>query len=210
MLSTPVVIIFLVNKMKQLQHPYSKDMNIIKMSDDDAIAWALAMLRRKVHDSPQLAKNMSAVFDIDDTLIRHDDSRIDNVCGLFDTVRQMGLKTPIVTARPAEFRKDTIADLAKTNLTGYSSLSLLPLKYDRSNRISEYKWRRRSDVQSSNGSVELNVGDQWTDIFGSDVVVDGVQKRCSSKGCYLIIPLTRDGHRIMHSKLAIKLPELAH
>ncbi len=83
MLSTPVVIIFLVNKMKQLQHPYSKDMNIIKMSDDDAIAWALAMLRRKVHDSPQLAKNMSAVFDIDDTMLM-DTAEEDTVTAIGD------------------------------------------------------------------------------------------------------------------------------
>ena len=59
-------------------------------------------------------------------------------------------------------------------------------------------------------SVALNVGDQWTDIFGVDAVVDGVKARCTDQGCYLVFPKTENGHRLMHSKLAIKLPDLGH
>ena len=121
MLSGATVIILIMNKMHKLEHPYTRDVDIIKMKDDEAIAWALAMLRRQVHNGPKKAQNMLAVFDIDDTLIREDDSRIENVCGLFEQVKRMGMKAPIVTARPHEYRTDTIADLAKSKLHGYSS-----------------------------------------------------------------------------------------
>jgi hypothetical protein len=189
--------------MQSVKHAYADDVQVVRVTLPQALIWASSMLNSKA------GGKRSAVFDIDDTLIREkDDQAMTEIVNLYRQAQNNGVRADIVTARPHEFFKETRDDLDKCAIEKYASLSLLPPKYEENEKIELFKWRARGRIERENNcSVALNIGDQWTDHFGHSQIVD--ELNTLPNDTYVIVPQTAHGRRSMHSNLSVKLQDLS-
>jgi hypothetical protein len=130
-------------------------------------------------------KCLGFVFDVDDTLIRDDDSPIKPVVGLYHWIGEKFGKASnraIVTARSATrtMMDSTIHDLRHTKITKehMNLMVFCPERFrDSPSTIGAFKKTARQVFQSDHceesAPIVLTVGDQWTDMcdIPSDVDV---------------------------------------
>lgn len=123
-------------------------------------------LREALYVLDRLAfpKNSAVIFDIDDTLIAEPNGRrIEPVCKFYNSVLQRGIKTVLITARPAYERtiQWTKCQLQDADITGYDSIYFRdPSEQD----IPEYKKSSRKNVWERGINVVMSVGDMWWDV----------------------------------------------
>lgn len=109
------------------------------------------------------------VFDIDDTLIREDNTPIPEIVNLLHRLRQLNAKIFLVTARHPSIRDMTIAELENIGITSplhYDELLLCPQEY-RKHMKSIGDWKKSARQRIANKyriPILLTVGDQWTDL----------------------------------------------
>lgn len=184
----------------RVHHPYENDIRILRTNQDAALQFG-----QKHIDTVSKGQ---IVFDIDDTIIMAaDDSVFKEVKNLYDS---SNLPKAIITARPEQYRSETIGDLNKANVGNYTELHMLSKSHERAGDIGLFKWQKRHKLESkqNDAPVQLNVGDQWTDHMGIANVAETLDDLMQDDKVYIVMPLTSDGRKVMASNLSIKLPSL--
>jgi HAD superfamily, subfamily IIIB (Acid phosphatase) len=108
------------------------------------------------------------VFDIDDTLLREDNTPISEVVTLLHRLKSLKAKIFLVTARHPSIRDQTILELQDIGIlpSHYEELLLCPEKYRTSMKLVG-EWKRSARQRIANKyqvPILLTVGDQWTDL----------------------------------------------
>lgn len=147
-------------------------------------------------------------FDIDDTLIDTKNSdTIQPVENLYSMSEKLGCNNVVITARPERSTKWSTNQLA--NLHGSPPMRLyhMPNRFLQSGQIEQYKHLRRTEVERVLGQeILLNIGDQWTDIFGSRSHIERA-RGLNSDATYVILPKSTKNRRVLRSNVSIKLPQ---
>tara|TARA_B110000046_G_scaffold179646_1_gene209155 strand:+ start:673 stop:1302 length:630 start_codon:yes stop_codon:yes gene_type:complete len=108
----------------------------------------------------------AVVFDIDDTMIDHEEQPIAAVVRIYNLTKTLGLRRAIVTARPEseENRQYTIQALEMCGITEWESLYMMPDTRDvTTESVSVYKREARDDIETRHRIV-ANIGDMWHDL----------------------------------------------
>jgi hypothetical protein len=147
-------------------------------------------------------------FDIDDTLIDTKNSdAIRPVEDLYSRSEALGCNNVVITARPERSTKWSTNQLS--NLRGSAPMRLyhMPNHFLQAGQIEKYKHLRRSQVERVLGhEILVNIGDQWTDIFGSRAHID-LARVLDTDATYVILPKTTKNRRVLRSNASIKLPQ---
>lgn len=105
------------------------------------------------------------VFDIDDTLI---DSKTGNIIHtmmhLYQRILDMGIPIYLVTARPPQYRKETLLELQKNNITGYKHLYMVDNYVQRDDKAMR-KAKVRRYLEDEGYEILLNIGDDPGDML---------------------------------------------
>ena len=125
--------------------------------------------------------NAAVVFDVDDTLLStHPTKRaasfqsgmptdfyppIRQVCDLYRSLKQKGLRILIITGRHEEHRSITEANLKWAGVDGWDTLIMRSL-HEKGVAADRYKSWHRSRL-SAKYRIVLNIGDQYSDLIGS-------------------------------------------
>lgn len=142
-------------------------------------------------------------FDIDDTLIDTNDKPIPETVKLYRFLRPS--QRVIVTARSPNYRQFTDKQLA--DIGPYFSVSHMSRSYLHSNAIHVYKLHQREisrDIDCRD--IVVNIGDQWTDLFGKQEFVAQADINLDSTNVYGIFPRTPEARSALAARVAVKLP----
>ena len=142
-------------------------------------------------------------FDIDDTLIDTDDKPIAETVKLYRSVKPA--QRVIVTARSPNYRQFTDKQLA--DLGPYFSLNHMSRSYLHNNAIHKYKLRQREisrDIDCRD--IVINIGDQWTDLFGNPEFLQQADINLDSTNIYGFFPKTPEARAAAAARVAVKLP----
>lgn len=124
---------------------------------DDAVDWC----ERWVKLHARAGGRPSAYFDIDDTLLRRDNTKIDPTCRLFDACVRARVAPFLITARPSEGYQVTEEQLRSHGLDGYKRLMMHP-PHSRCRTASEAgraKLAARHRIEGHGYTACLNAGD---------------------------------------------------
>jgi ribonucleotide monophosphatase NagD (HAD superfamily) len=116
--------------------------------------------------------NDAVMFDIDETLVHHDGTPIEDMISLFKTCKKLGYKVILITARP---------DFA----TNHHFTLMQLIKYDLfPDEVYFVPAEEKTRIKEQTGlHYILSVGDLYTDLGGSDYFIklpDVVDKRIQS------------------------------
>ena len=147
-------------------------------------------------------------FDIDDTLIDVSSSRpVAPVESLYKDCGGLGCERVVITARPERSKLASEKQLAQMDEQMPMRLYHMPDEYLVANAIQAYKHSRRRDIETFlDHEIALNLGDQWSDIFGSGRLMQQAEKLTNRDHTYVIVPKTRHTRKILQANASIKLP----
>lgn len=190
---------------------------------DSAVTYALkAAVSVATHASPRLiAKYGSAVtvdkrtlenpvivFDIDATVLREDNTAIEETVKLLKRLRSLGAKIIFITARHPSMRDVTVRELQGIgiNTRDYDRLLISPQSSRRSMKtVGDWKASARQAIAAEfRIPVLLTVGDQWTDIVTvrSDRELAQLDEAYGTRNKPYVLVLPNDGISILGLKLA--------
>ncbi len=151
----------------------------------------------------------TVVFDIDDTLVDHEESRIPPIVGIYKLCKKLGFVCSIVTARPEGplNRKETVRMLIGNGIYDWDSLYMMPnslrnkIKTEDQLRryVSNYKYEARNEI-SKQHKIIANIGDMWHDLvrFPPSAAHKEIRAACNAD-CAIFFP------KNAHNEVAIKL-----
>lgn len=175
-------------------------------SIEEACTWA----KHHINANAILGNSGKAVvFDIDDTLLFTNDQPNKPVVDLYKSIPSH-VKRVVVTARPMRSQSFSVEQVNQLDATMCDHMYHMPDEFLRRGNIHAYKKKCRDRVMQ-NQDLLLNIGDQWTDTFGSNRVVANAHElqetgHLKSTDTYLILPKTPQGVRFLRANAAIKLP----
>lgn len=107
--------------------------------------------------------NSAVIFDIDDTLIDSQGRRIEPVCNFYNSVLQRGIKTVLITARPAYDRtiQWTKSQLQQAGIVNYDCIYYREASEE---DVPMFKKNARKNVWDRGISVVMSIGDMWWDV----------------------------------------------
>uniref|UniRef100_A0A6C0KF15 Uncharacterized protein n=1 Tax=viral metagenome TaxID=1070528 RepID=A0A6C0KF15_9ZZZZ len=156
------------------------------------------------------ASPYSTVFDIDDTLIFAKTDRINtDVAKLYKTIPH-AVNRVVVTARPTRSKAFSKRQLKLLDDDMPLKMFHMPDHFSRRGEIHLYKSKCRKNVEA-NSEILLNIGDQWTDVFGTTSVVENAfdleeSGEFAPDKSYVILPQSDRGREILSSSASVKLP----
>lgn len=173
----------------------------------EATSWAQAFVRAQA----PLVESPAVVFDIDDTLVfSRTDAPNQHVVQLYNQIPD-GVERTVVTARPTEaeeFSKQQLHEL----VGGAPPVRLyhMPEEYLRARKVECYKRSCRREIEQNNRIV-LNIGDQWSDVFGTRRVLSNAMDledsgELSTTKAYVILAKNQNGRDYLAAEAGVKLP----
>lgn len=170
-----------------------------------ATQWAEAFVRAQapLTDSP------AVVFDIDDTLVMaRTEAPNKSVVQLYNNIPST-VQRSVVTARPIdaeEFSTQQLKQLVESPARMYH----MPQTYLDARKVECYKRVCRRDIETQN-QILLNIGDQWSDVFGTRRVLNNAfdleeEGHLSTTKAYVIVAKTDTGRAYLAANAGIKLP----
>lgn len=188
--------------MNPVSAPFTISLTRAKKKDDqreEVVAW----LKYWLHFQKECGKFGCVVFDIDDTLVDHDERIIPPSYSLYKFCLRHGFKCNIVTARPdrGENRRLTKNMLTRNGIFQYDKLYLMPpTKELNVHTISAYKKRCRDEIANTT-PILANIGDMWWDLLRYPLSTKmQIVKSLNDEECGILFPLHA------HGEVAIKLP----
>lgn len=172
-------------------------------SDDPKHEFATNWLAQWLRFQNRLGVRGVVVFDIDDTLLDHNERPIAPVVRIYDLTKRLGMRCALVTARPESEnnRQHTIAALKEAGITGWESLYMMPENQDITlQSISFYKREARDDIETRYRIV-ANIGDMWHDLVRLPLHHSNrcIESFADDASCCVLFP------PMSHGEVALKL-----
>lgn len=157
-----------VGRYNNPSHAVKDTMKTISYVAGSASASLIRKTGKAITTNKHVMDTALIVFDIDDTLIREDNTPIPEVVNLLHRLRSLNAKIFLVTARHPSIREATIAELDSIGITTdhFDELFLCPQEY-RTHMKSIGEWKKSARQRIANKykiPILLTVGDQWTDL----------------------------------------------
>ena len=132
----------------------------------DSATWCIEYMALRASCAPRVrGQRLAAVFDIDDTLVRHD-ARVEEVCDIYEQCKILRITPFIITARSEKGRGYTEEQMQNIGITGYKRLFMHPTHERRDmDNAGRIKARHRDDIASHGFVVVFNAGDAVGDHF---------------------------------------------
>ena len=192
--------------MRQVQ-PDSKHFKMFECSPKEACRWAEHFVQTS---SIVPGASCSTVFDIDDTLVfAKNDNLNEDVVSLYRSIPDH-VSRIIVTARPTKSRKFSQKQVRTLDKEMPWKMFHMPDMFSRSSEVHLYKAGCRKHI-ANDSQILINIGDQWTDIFGQGRIVQNAwdledEGELDSDRSYIVLPNSPLGESILQSEVGIKLP----